>query len=145
MASCFMPGRHSVTVRSSPTAGGGGVEVGLEAVERRAHAAAEHGDASRVGLGPLELRGDEIRGFQEKPQGDDGWINGGFFVLSPKVLSYIAGDSTIWERDPMERLASEGQLRSWFHRGFWQPMDTLRGQQHLEELWASGKALWKTW
>ena len=96
-------------------------------------------------FGALELRGDEIRSFQEKPQGDGGWVNGGFFVLSPKVLDYIAGDATIWERDPMERLASEGQLRSWFHRGFWQPMDTLRDKQHLEQLWESGKAPWKTW
>lgn len=96
-------------------------------------------------FGALELTGDEIKGFQEKPQGDGGWINGGFFVLSPRVLDYIGGDGTIWERGPLERLAAQGQLRSWFHRGFWQPMDTLRDKQHLEELWATGKAPWKTW
>jgi glucose-1-phosphate cytidylyltransferase len=96
-------------------------------------------------FGALELRGDEIRSFQEKPQGEGGWINGGFFVLSPKVLDYIADDATIWERGPMERLAAEGQLRSWFHRGFWQPMDTIRDKQHIEELWDSGKAPWKIW
>ena len=96
-------------------------------------------------FGALELKGDEIRSFQEKPQGEGGWINGGFFVLSPRVLDYIDGDSTIWEREPLERLASEGQLRSWFHRGFWQPMDTLRDKQHLEQLWETRKAPWKSW
>ena len=96
-------------------------------------------------FGALELRGDEIRSFIEKPQGEGGWINGGFFVLSPKVLDYVTDDATLWERDPLERLAREGQLRSWFHRGFWQPMDTLRDKQHLEQLWESGKAPWKTW
>lgn len=96
-------------------------------------------------FGALDLGGDEIRSFREKPQGEGGWINGGFFVLSPKVLDYIAGDATPFERDPLERLASEGQLRAWFHRGFWQPMDTLRDKQHLEQLWESGKAPWKTW
>lgn len=96
-------------------------------------------------FGALDFRGDEIRSFREKPQGEGGWINGGFFVLSPKVLDYIAGDATLFERDPLERLASEGQLRAWFHRGFWQPMDTLRDKQHLEQLWESGMAPWKTW
>lgn len=83
--------------------------------------------------------------FQEKPQGDGGWINGGFFVLSPKVVDYVAGDGTLWEREPMERLAAENQMSAFFHRGFWQPMDTLRDKNHLEELWASGKAPWKIW
>jgi glucose-1-phosphate cytidylyltransferase len=83
--------------------------------------------------------------FQEKPQGDGGWINGGFFVLSPKVLDYIKGDETVWERDPMERLAAEHQLSAYYHHGFWQPMDTLRDKNHLEELWATGKAPWKIW
>jgi len=96
-------------------------------------------------FGVLDLDGTSVRSFQEKPHGDGSWINGGFFVLSPKVLDYIEGDSTIWERGPMERLAREGQLEAYFHKGFWQPMDTLRDKQHLEELWQSGKAPWKVW
>lgn len=96
-------------------------------------------------FGALNMEQHKITSFQEKPQGDGGWINGGFFVLSPKVLDYIEGDQTIWERDPMEKLAAEGQMSAYLHRGFWQPMDTLRDKNHLEELWASGKAPWKTW
>jgi len=96
-------------------------------------------------FGALKLDQDVVTGFQEKPIGDGGWINGGFFVLSPKVGEYIAGDLTVWEREPMERLAAEGQLSAWFHKGFWQPMDTLRDKSHLEDLWASGKAPWKIW
>ncbi len=96
-------------------------------------------------FGALALSGNEVLNFQEKPHGDGSWINGGFFVLSPKVFNYIAGDDTIWEREPMERLAKEGQIAAHFHSGFWQPMDTLRDKNHLEELWASGKAPWKSW
>ena len=96
-------------------------------------------------FGALALSGNEVLNFQEKPHGDGSWINGGFFVLSPQVLNYIAGDETVWEREPMERLAKEGQIAAHFHSGFWQPMDTLRDKMHLEELWASGNALWKTW
>ena len=96
-------------------------------------------------FGMLALDGHQVISFQEKPHGDGSWINGGFFVLSPKVLDYIEGDQTIWERDPMERLAAEGQMSSYQHHGFWQPMDTLRDRTLLEELWASGKAPWKTW
>lgn len=96
-------------------------------------------------FGALDLDGDCVRGFQEKPQGDGGWVNGGFFVLSPKVLDYIEDDATTWEREPLQQLAAQGQLRSYFHRGFWQPMDTLRDKSMLEELWASGAAPWKTW
>lgn len=96
-------------------------------------------------FGALNLNGHRIRSFQEKPQGDGGWINGGFFVLSPKVIDYIDGDHITWEREPMERLACEEQMNAWFHHGFWQPMDTLRDKNHLEELWASGKAPWKVW
>ena len=96
-------------------------------------------------FGALNMDQHKIISFQEKPQGDGGWINGGFFVLSPKVIDYIEGDDTIWEREPMERLAAEGNMSAYRHHGFWQPMDTLRDKNHLEELWASGKAPWKTW
>jgi glucose-1-phosphate cytidylyltransferase len=96
-------------------------------------------------FGALRVEGTQVVNFAEKPQGDGGWINGGFFVLSPKVLSYIAGDETAWEGVPMERLSSEGQVSAYFHNGFWQPMDTLRDKNHLEALWASGSAPWKVW
>lgn len=96
-------------------------------------------------FGAINLEGNRILSFQEKPQGDGGWINGGFFVLDPKVIDYIHDDQTVWEREPMERLAREGQINAWLHRGFWQPMDTLRDKNHLEELWSSGKAPWKVW
>ena len=96
-------------------------------------------------FGALKTSGDAVTGFSEKPVGDGGWINGGFFVLSPKVGSYIEGDATVWEREPMEKLASDGQLGVFFHEGFWQPMDTLRDKNHLEELWNSDRALWKKW
>lgn len=96
-------------------------------------------------FGALELESDTVRSFSEKPHGDGAWINGGFFVLSPKVIDYIEGDETLWERDPMEKLASEGELRAFFHKGFWQPMDTLRDKQNLESLWQGGKAPWKLW
>ncbi|AXQ29909.1 glucose-1-phosphate cytidylyltransferase [Solimonas sp. K1W22B-7] len=96
-------------------------------------------------FGALGLDGDAIRSFQEKPSGDGGWINGGFFVLSPKVIDYVEKDETIWERQPLERLAAEGELMAYKHQGFWQPMDTLRDKQQLEEQWQSGKAQWKKW
>ena len=95
-------------------------------------------------FGALDLDGNKINSFQEKPQGDGAWVNGGFFVLSPKVIDYIEGDSIMWERKPMEILAKEGQLLAFLHHGFWQPMDTLRDKVLLEELWQSGKAPWKT-
>ncbi len=96
-------------------------------------------------FGALQLSGNDILKFQEKPQGDGSWINGGFFVFSPKVLDHIEGDQTVLERGPMDRLARDKQISAFFHSGFWQPMDTLRDKTHLEELWASGKAPWKTW
>lgn len=96
-------------------------------------------------FGSLDLDRNRITGFKEKPQGDGGWINGGFFVLSPRVLNLIDGDATIWEREPLERLAREGQLAAFRHDGFWQPMDTLRDKNHLEELWERGNAPWKVW
>ncbi|RUQ35427.1 MAG: glucose-1-phosphate cytidylyltransferase [Candidatus Competibacteraceae bacterium] len=95
--------------------------------------------------GALVVAADQVRGFQEKPQGDGGWINGGFFVLSSRVIEYIAGDAVIWEREPLEGLAREGQLAAFCHRGFWQAMDTLRDKVYLEELWGAGRAPWKVW
>lgn len=96
-------------------------------------------------FGALAREGDAVRGFIEKPRGDGGWINGGFFVLSPKVIDYIDSDSTSWELEPMARLAGENQLQAFEHTGFWQPMDTLREKNLLEDLWASGEAPWKQW
>jgi len=96
-------------------------------------------------FGALDFDGSKVRSFREKPQGDGGMINGGFFVLSPQVLDYIEDDDTMWERAPLERLADEGQLAAFQHTGFWQPMDTLRDKTYLEELWASGQAPWKVW
>lgn len=96
-------------------------------------------------FGTVVLEGHRVRQFQEKPHGDGAWINAGFFVLSPKVIDYIDNDQTIWERGPLEQLAREEQLSVWRHEGFWQPMDTLRDKNYLEELWASGKAPWKIW
>jgi glucose-1-phosphate cytidylyltransferase len=86
-----------------------------------------------------------VRGFAEKPQGDGGWINGGFFVLSPQVLDYVDTDDTVWEKEPLECLAREGNLSAYFHRGFWHPLDTLRDKNYLEHAWNSGQAPWKTW
>jgi glucose-1-phosphate cytidylyltransferase len=96
-------------------------------------------------FGAIDMDGQRIVSFMEKPQGDGNWINGGYFVLSPKVIDLIADDSTIWEKAPLEKLAHDGQLDAWMHRGFWQPMDTLRDKILLEELWDSGKAPWKRW
>lgn len=95
--------------------------------------------------GALQLQGDAVTGFQEKPLGDGAWINGGFFVLSPAVMDFIDGDDTAWEARPLQRLALAGQLQAYEHRGFWQPMDTLRDKTQLEQLWASGRAPWKCW
>jgi glucose-1-phosphate cytidylyltransferase len=95
--------------------------------------------------GALAREGDQVTGFVEKPRGDGGWINGGFFVLSPKVLPYIADDATTWEAEPLGQLASEGQLMAFQHEGFWHPMDTLRDKNYLEQLWQSGEAPWKQW
>jgi glucose-1-phosphate cytidylyltransferase len=95
--------------------------------------------------GALELIGNKVEGFLEKPKGDGGYINGGFFVLSPKVLDYIEGDTTPWEQAPLTNLAKEGELQSYRHDGFWQPMDTLREKNILESLWDQKSAPWKTW
>jgi len=94
-------------------------------------------------FGALRLAEDRVTGFEEKPGGDGGWINGGFFVLEPAVLDYISSDATPWEGEPMERLVAENQLSAFQHTGFWQPMDTLRDRNHLEQLWGSGQAAWR--
>ena len=96
-------------------------------------------------FGALKLNNQMVEDFLEKPEKTDNYINGGFFVLSPKVIDYIDGDSTIWERDPLERLAKNNELTAYHHNGFWQPMDTLRDKNYLEELWGNDKALWKIW
>jgi glucose-1-phosphate cytidylyltransferase len=93
-------------------------------------------------FGALEIEGDTVTSFKEKPHGDGSWINAGFFVLNPKVIDYIEGDDTLWEQEPIERIARDDQLRAHFHRGFWQPMDTLRDKTLLDELWNNGTAPW---
>ena len=96
-------------------------------------------------FGALKLDGDTVEGFVEKPEGEGGFINGGFFVLDPKCIDRIADDSTSWEAEPLSGLANDGQLKAFFHTGFWQPMDTLRDKVHLESLWNSGNPPWKSW
>lgn len=112
----------------------------------------EHGKAATLTatyppgrFGALNMEGGRVLEFTEKPQGDGGMINGGFFVLSPRVLDYLEDDSTVWEQEPLRRLAVEGELMAYEHHGFWQPMDTLRDKQHLEALWEGGKAPWCVW
>lgn len=96
-------------------------------------------------FGALEITAGRVRGFAEKPLGDGGWINGGYFVLHPDVIDLIEGDSTSWELEPMQKLARDGQLQPWMHDGFWQPMDTVRDKMQLEQMWTSGAAPWKVW
>jgi len=96
-------------------------------------------------FGALDIDGGRVKSFEEKPKGDGAMINGGFFVLSPKVLTHLEGDSTVWEQGPLKALAAEENLMAYEHHGFWHPMDTVRDKQLLEELWSSGKAPWKTW
>ena len=95
--------------------------------------------------GMLDLAGNYVKSFIEKPEGDGNWINGGFFVLKPEVLEYIGGDTVTWEAEPLAKLAADKQLVAFKHHGFWRPMDTLRDKVHLEELWNQGKAPWKVW
>ena len=127
---------------------------GVSDVDIRASIAfhAQHGRMATVTavappgrFGALEVSDREVRAFREKPRSDGAMINGGFFVLSPRVFDYLADDRTVWEQEPLARLAGEGQLMAFEHHGFWQPMDTLRDKEHLEELWASGRAPWKVW
>jgi len=96
-------------------------------------------------FGALDLDGTVVASFQEKPVGDGGWINGGFFVCSPPVFDYLEGDATVWEQAPLKRMAGERKLNAFSHHGFWHAMDTLRDKTQLEQLWASGKAPWKRW
>lgn len=96
-------------------------------------------------FGALDIDGDQVNGFVEKPLGDGSWINGGFFVLAPSVFDRIEGDDTVWEKEPLEGLARDGALSAFRHEGFWQPMDTLRDKRYLEDLWESGQAKWKVW
>jgi glucose-1-phosphate cytidylyltransferase len=123
------------------------IDIGALTAFHLAHGA--EGTVTRVmppgRFGSLELEGSLVTGFQEKPMGDGGWINGGFFVLSPAVLDRIDGDETVWEREPLEGLARDHQLHAYAHTGFWQPMDTLRDKRHLEELWDTGQAPWRLW
>ena len=96
-------------------------------------------------FGALDIGDHQVKSFKEKPKGDGAMINGGFFVLSPRVLDYLSSDADIWEQEPLQGLAADGQLMAYEHHGFWQPMDTLRDKHLLEDLWASGKAPWKKW
>lgn len=96
-------------------------------------------------FGAVNVEGHQVRSFQEKPEGDGAWINGGFFVLEPGIFDYIDGDPSVWEKAPLENLAKDGQLAIYKHQGFWRPMDTLRDKHDLENLWDSGKAPWKLW
>jgi glucose-1-phosphate cytidylyltransferase len=96
-------------------------------------------------FGALKIQGTSVASFQEKPSGDGNWINGGFFVLKPACLQLLEGDDTVWEREPLESLAKSGEMQAFFHRGFWQPMDTLRDKNYLEDLWSKGNAPWKAW
>jgi glucose-1-phosphate cytidylyltransferase len=131
------------------TYGDGVADVDIRALEEFHRA---HGKLATVTavqpqgrFGSLEMEGDKVCGFQEKPKGDGSWINGGFFVLEPKTLDYIEDDASIWERAPMERIAADGELVARRHTGFWRPMDTLRDKNDLEARWASGDASWKIW
>ena len=127
--------------------GVGDVDVGAAIVFHRSHGKAATLTAVYPPgrFGALEIADRQVLNFREKPRGDGAMINGGFFVLSPAVLAYLDDDATVWEQEPLARLAEQGQLMAWQHSGFWQPMDTLRDKQHLENLWAAGRAPWKTW
>ena len=123
------------------------VDLGALVAFHRAHGCLATVTAVRppARFGGLEFEGDRVARFSEKPQAGEGWINGGFFVLEPAVLNYIDGDETYWEREPLERLAREGELMAFRHDGFWQCMDTLRDRRYLEGVWEGGHAPWKTW
>lgn len=123
------------------------IDIGASIAQHRAHGSLATLTAIKPPgrFGALDLDGHHVASFQEKPDGDGGWINGGFFVLSPQVIDLIQGDDTTWEKEPLEHLAATRQLSFYRHSGFWQPMDTLRDKNHLNDLWASGQAPWKVW
>ncbi|MES2862405.1 MAG: glucose-1-phosphate cytidylyltransferase [Pseudomonadota bacterium] len=127
--------------------GVGDIDVAASLAFHRAHGKAATLTATYPPgrFGALQLEGGQVTDFLEKPQGDGGMINGGYFVLSPRVLDYLGDDSTVWEQDPLRRLAHDGELMAYEHHGFWQPMDTLRDKIHLETLWESRKAPWRVW
>ncbi len=121
------------------------VDVGALLETHQAHGKAATVTAVRplARFGALDLDGDKVKGFKEKPTSEGGYINGGFFVLEPRVIDLIEGDATIWEQEPLERLAAAGELQAHFHEKFWQPMDTLRDKHHLEHLWQTHQAPWR--
>jgi len=123
------------------------IDLGALLAFHRAHGRAATLTAVRPPgrFGAVAIEEGRVTRFVEKPEGDGGWINGGFFVLEPRVLDEIAGDATVWEREPLEGLAAKGELGAFRHQGFWQPMDTLRDKAVLEEAWASGRAPWAVW
>jgi glucose-1-phosphate cytidylyltransferase len=131
------------------TYGDGVGDVNIKAVIAAHKKAAKQATVTAVQppgrFGALQVDGELVTGFIEKPEGDGGWINGGFFVLEPSVLHSIKGDATTWESEPLKGLSAKGELHAYLHRGFWHPMDSMRDRQYLEELWAAGKAPWKNW
>jgi glucose-1-phosphate cytidylyltransferase len=131
------------------TYGDGLADIDLDALVRAHRAGGRKATVTAVlppgRYGALRLEGDAVTRFEEKPLGEGGWINGGFFMLDPSVIDYIEDDTTTWEQEPLKRLAREQQITAYFHRGFWQPMDTLREKNQLESLWTSGHAPWKRW
>ena len=127
--------------------GVGDVDIGQSIDFHRAHGKAATLTAvlPPARFGAIDIRDQQVRSFREKPVGEGAIVNGGFFVLSPSVLSLLHGDDTVWEQEPLMHLAAQGELMAFDHPGFWQPMDTLRDKAYLEQLWQSGKAPWKTW
>jgi glucose-1-phosphate cytidylyltransferase len=123
------------------------IDVAAQIAFHQAHARKATVTAVRPAkrFGAISIEGDRVTSFKEKPDEDGGWINGGFFLLSPDVKNYIEGDTTIWEREPMERLAREEQMGAYVHRGFWHPMDTLRDRNFLEDEWVNNRAQWRIW
>ena len=142
---------HRVTRFIEKPAGDGGyINGGFYVLEKRTLDRI-HGDATLTVVvppgrfGAVVLDGHRVTRFIEKPAGDGGYINGGFYVLEKRTLDRIHGDETLWEREPLEGLASDGQLAAFVHNGYWEPMDTLRDKNHLEAVWQGGSAPWKTW
>lgn len=131
------------------TYGDGVADINIKALINFHRAHGKHATVTTVRaparFGRIVFDEDRIVNFYEKPEAAEGWINGGYFILNPKVIDYVDGDETIWERDPIERLAKDGQLMGYRHYGFWSCMDTLKEKNYLEELWSSGKAPWKIW